>query len=96
MFYPQPEVDSIIIRLTKRDAAPFTVIDVELFKRMLRQIFAERNKKVINAVVPFIRNERGMSAEEAKKLACSLPFHEERVRTLPPEDFGELANALIT
>jgi 16S rRNA (adenine1518-N6/adenine1519-N6)-dimethyltransferase len=95
MFFPQPEVDSVIVRLTKRKAAPFEVKDLALFKQMLRLVFAERNKKVSNAFVPFIRSVRGFSAEEAKKLACGLPFREKRVRALCPEDFGELTNALV-
>jgi 16S rRNA (adenine1518-N6/adenine1519-N6)-dimethyltransferase len=96
MFFPQPEVDSVIVRLKKREAAPFEVKDVALFRQMLRLVFTERNKKVSNAVVPFVRGVRGFSAEEAKKLVCELPFREKRVRALSPEDFGALANALVT
>ena len=94
MFFPQPEVDSVIVRLTKRKSAPFEVKDLALFRQMLKLVFAERNKKVSNAFLPFIRSVRGFSAEEAKKVVCGLPFREKRVRTLSPEDFGELANAL--
>jgi 16S rRNA (adenine1518-N6/adenine1519-N6)-dimethyltransferase len=96
MFFPQPEVDSVIVRLKKREAAPFEVKDVALFRQMLRLVFTERNKKVSNAVVPFIKSVHGFSAEEAKKLVCELPFREKRVRALSPEDFGALANALAT
>ena len=95
MFFPQPEVDSVIVRLKKREAAPFEVKDMVLFRQMLRLVFAARNKKVSNAFVSFIRSVRGFSAEEAKKLGCGLPFREKRVRALSPEDFGELANALV-
>jgi 16S rRNA (adenine1518-N6/adenine1519-N6)-dimethyltransferase len=94
MFFPPPEVDSVIVRLTKRKAAPFEVKDLALFRQMLRLVFAERNKKVGNAFVPFIRSARRFSTEEAKKLVCELPFREKRVRALSPQDFGVIANAL--
>jgi 16S rRNA (adenine1518-N6/adenine1519-N6)-dimethyltransferase len=96
MFFPQPEVDSVIVRLTKREAAPFEVKDAVLFRQMLRFLFTERNKKLGNAVAPFIKNTLKIPAEEAKKLVSGLPFRDKRVRVLAPEDFGALANALIS
>jgi hypothetical protein len=36
-----------------------------------------------------------VSKEDAEKLVGALPFREKRVRKLPPETFGELANALV-
>jgi 16S rRNA (adenine1518-N6/adenine1519-N6)-dimethyltransferase len=94
MFFPQPEVDSVVVRLTRREAAPFEVKDAVLFRQMLRLLFAKRNKKLVNAVVPFIKSTLKIPAEEAKKLVSGLPFRDKRVRTLAPEDFGALANAL--
>jgi 16S rRNA (adenine1518-N6/adenine1519-N6)-dimethyltransferase len=93
MFYPQPEVDSVIVRLAPWKTAPFEVNDAAFFKQMARWLFNQRNKKVDNALVPFIKSTFKVSKEEAKKRACALPFGERRVRELTPKDFGALANA---
>ena len=94
-FFPQPEVDSVIIRLTPWGQEPFTVNDKTLFLRMVRWLFTQRNKKLNNALVPFIKSTLNVAKEDAEKVACIIPFHEKRVRELPPEAFGDLANALI-
>ncbi len=94
MFYPQPEVDSVIVRLVPWQVAPFEVKDAVFFKQMTRWLFNQRNKKVDNALASFIKSTFKLSKEEAKKRACAMPFGERRVRELAPEDFGALANAL--
>lgn len=94
MFYPQPEVDSIIIRLKLRKPPPFVLKDKALFKQLVQAVFTQRNRKVRNAVLPFLKSKHVMTVEKAVKLADSLPFHDKRVRELAPEDFGALANAL--
>jgi 16S rRNA (adenine1518-N6/adenine1519-N6)-dimethyltransferase len=92
LFYPQPEVDSIIIRFTPWQAAPFNVNDPEFFNRLTRWLFTQRNKKLRNALVPFFRREKRLDKEEAQKLVATAPFVERRPRDLAPKDFGELAN----
>ncbi|HLE75981.1 MAG TPA: 16S rRNA (adenine(1518)-N(6)/adenine(1519)-N(6))-dimethyltransferase RsmA [Candidatus Bathyarchaeia archaeon] len=94
MFYPQPEVDSVIVRLVPWKTAPFEVKDKAFFRRMVQWLFTERNKKLSNALVPFIKSTFKVSKEEAKKRVCTLPFGERRARELSPKDFGALANAL--
>jgi len=94
MFYPQPEASSIIIRLGPKKPPAFTLKDKALFKQLVRTLFTQRNRKVRNAVLPFIKSKHVTTAENAVKLADSLPFHGKRVRELAPEDFGALANAL--
>jgi 16S rRNA (adenine1518-N6/adenine1519-N6)-dimethyltransferase len=94
MFFPQPKVDSIIIRLTPKQTKPFTLKDEALFRKLLQSLFTQRNRKVRNAVLPFLKGICKKTAEEATKQADALPVHDKRVRELAPEDFGELANAL--
>jgi 16S rRNA (adenine1518-N6/adenine1519-N6)-dimethyltransferase len=93
-FYPQPEVDSVIVRLTRWEKAPFKVEHEEFFKRLVRWLFTQRNKKTCNALVSFLKSVRKMSREEAEHLASVAPFGDRRVRTLSPEEFGELADVL--
>jgi 16S rRNA (adenine1518-N6/adenine1519-N6)-dimethyltransferase len=92
LFYPQPEVDSVIVRLVPWKKAPFEVNDAAFFRRMVRWLFNQRNKKLDNALVPFLKSTLKLSKEEAKKRACAMPFGERRVRELAPRDFGALAN----
>jgi 16S rRNA (adenine1518-N6/adenine1519-N6)-dimethyltransferase len=95
LFYPPPEVDSVIVRLKPWTAAPFKVENEAFFRRMVRWLFTQRNKKLNNAIMPFIKGAFKVSKDDAEKLVCALPFREKRVRELSPEAFGELANALV-
>jgi len=94
-FYPPPEVDSVIVRLTPWTAAPFEVKDKTVFRRLARCLFTQRNRKLGNALVPFIKSTLNVAKEDAEKVACTVQFREKRVRELPPEAFGEIANTLV-
>jgi len=94
VFYPPPKVDSIVVRL-KPKKPPFRVEDEETFFELVRMLFTQRNKKVRNAIIPFLRKRR-IVGKEAIKLADSLPFHYKRVWELAPEDFGTLVTELST
>ncbi|MEM3000321.1 MAG: 16S rRNA (adenine(1518)-N(6)/adenine(1519)-N(6))-dimethyltransferase RsmA [Candidatus Bathyarchaeia archaeon] len=95
MFYPQPEVDSVIVRLTPWKTAPFEVKNAALFRRMVKQLFTQRNKNLRNALVPFLVSTFRMPKEDAKRLSNTFSFSNQRVRKLPPEVFGALANGLL-
>jgi len=93
MFYPPPDVDSMMVRLKPR-APPFQVDDEETFFEVVRTLFTQRNKKVRNALIPFLR-KREMTGKEAVELADSIVYSAKRVRELAPEDFGILTNDLL-
>jgi len=95
MFYPQPEVDSVIVRLKPKKPKPFNVKNEDFFMRSTQTLFTHRNRKVRNAILPFIKGLCGIKADEAVKKIENLPFFNKRVRELAPEDFGALANALV-
>jgi 16S rRNA (adenine1518-N6/adenine1519-N6)-dimethyltransferase len=94
MFYPQPDVDSVIVRLKSKKPQPFTLRDEAFFKRLTQALFTRRNRKVRNAILPFIKGLRGIKVEDAVKKFENFNFYNKRVRGLSPEDFGALANAL--
>jgi 16S rRNA (adenine1518-N6/adenine1519-N6)-dimethyltransferase len=94
MFYPQPEADSVIVRLVPCSQTPFKVKDEAFFRQMVRWLFTQRNKKLSNALAPFLRSTRKLSKQEAARLAETVQFRDRRARDLSPKDFGELANAL--
>jgi len=93
MFYPPPDVDSMMVRLKPRDP-PFHVDDEETFFELVRTIFTQRNKKVRNALIPFLRKHE-ITGKEAVELADSTIYRAKRVRELAPEDFGILTNELL-
>jgi 16S rRNA (adenine1518-N6/adenine1519-N6)-dimethyltransferase len=92
MFYPQPEVDSVIVRLKPKKPRPFNLESEDVFKRMTQSLFTHRNRKVRNAVLLFVKGEH---ATAGKNDLVALPFRDKRARELTPEDFGALANALV-
>ena len=93
MFYPPPDVDSLMVRLRPRKP-PFFVEDRKTFLEIVQTLFTQRNKKVRNGIIPFLC-EMGVERKNATKLADSLLFHDKRVRELAPEDFGVLANEIV-
>jgi len=57
-------------------------------------LFTQRNKKICNSLVSFLRSTCKMRKAEAQELASKAPFSDRRTRELSPKEFGELANAL--
>lgn len=93
MFYPSPDVDSYIVRLKLR-LPPFAVKDRQAFFELVRTLFTQRNKKVRNAVTPFL-TKLGIEKGKVIEVADSLSYHDKRVRELAPEDFGALVNEIL-
>lgn len=96
MFYPQPNVDSTIVRLKPRKPKPFKVRYEPQFTKLVQCLFNQRNRKVRNAVYPFLRSVLAKSTQDAEMIARNVPYSDERTRLLAPEDFGVLANALFS
>jgi 16S rRNA (adenine1518-N6/adenine1519-N6)-dimethyltransferase len=94
MFYPQPEVDSVILSLKPWNTKPFEIKDPALFLRLVKWLFTQRNKKLAKAILPFARSNFKLTKQEAEKIALSIPHSSRRVRELYPKDFGAIANAL--
>jgi 16S rRNA (adenine1518-N6/adenine1519-N6)-dimethyltransferase len=92
MFYPSPDVDSMIVRLKPKNP-PFQVEDEPTFFELVQVLFTQRNKKVRNALIPFLR-KREIERKEAVELADSTIYCAKRVRELAPEDFAILTNEL--
>jgi 16S rRNA (adenine1518-N6/adenine1519-N6)-dimethyltransferase len=93
MFYPVPEVDSIIVRLKPWETELFKVKNEQFFRQMVKWLFTERNKKLSNALEPFIKSKLKLDKQEYKKIIHSTPFANMRPRELSPENFGVIANA---
>ncbi|MDD3791954.1 MAG: 16S rRNA (adenine(1518)-N(6)/adenine(1519)-N(6))-dimethyltransferase RsmA [Candidatus Bathyarchaeota archaeon] len=95
LFYPQPEVDSVILRLKPWITKPFEVKNNDVFVKLVKSLFTERNKKLSKAILPFLKGTLKFDKQTAVKLAQSIPYPDRRVRDLSPVDFGAIANELL-
>ena len=95
MFYPPPEIESIILRVKPLVTKPFQITDTAGFIRLTKWLFTQRNKKLVKALTPFICNNYNLTKQAAERLATTMPFHDKRPRELSPKDFGAIANALL-
>jgi 16S rRNA (adenine1518-N6/adenine1519-N6)-dimethyltransferase len=96
VFYPQPEVNSVIVTIKPWSKNPFEVKDELFFRQMIKWLFTQRNKKLSKALTPFLKTTLKLSKQDAEKMALTLPFQERRAREMPPKDFGALANAICS
>lgn len=92
-FWPQPRVDSCVVRLTPRPP-PFPVVDERAFSRVTQALFSHRRKKASNCLEtdPAVREYVTPDMKEALR---SLPHASERPQQLTPEMIGEMADALV-
>jgi 16S rRNA (adenine1518-N6/adenine1519-N6)-dimethyltransferase len=90
-FYPQPDVDSAVIRLTIRKKPPVSLRDERTFFRMVRAAFGQRRKTAVNSV------SAGLSLPKAKVaawfVAAGIPAAA-RAEQLTMEQFAALADLL--
>jgi 16S rRNA (adenine1518-N6/adenine1519-N6)-dimethyltransferase len=96
VFYPQPEVNSVIVRIKPWSKNPFELKDELFFRQMIKWLFTQRNKKLSKALTPFLKTTLKLSKQDAEKMALTLPFQERRAREMTPKDFGALANAICS
>jgi 16S rRNA (adenine1518-N6/adenine1519-N6)-dimethyltransferase len=84
-FWPEPEVDSAVVRLTPR-TPPFTVKDERMFHRMVELLFQQRRKKIST----ILKARRMIAPADVPR----LPYMDMRVEALAPEQIGELVDAV--
>ncbi len=90
-FYPRPEVDSAIVRLTCLKTSKFRASE-EAFARVVRAAFGMRRKTVLRALT--LSPQLGLSTEEAKHLLHEAGIEERRRgEMLTIEEFDRLAQA---
>lgn len=94
VFVPQPNVDSAVIRLTRRKEPAVTVKDENFFFKITKASFSQRRKTLLN-------NLTSMLPDGKEKKSVILAALEEaeidgtrRGETLSIEEFGRLSDAL--
>ncbi len=97
-FYPVPDVDSAIVELVPRKP-PFSVMNEELYLKVVDTLFGQRRKKIKNALVNLVTEEMRetgkLSKSSLKEIIQGLPNGDERVEKLSPERIAKLANDLF-
>ncbi|MGV3467115.1 MAG: 16S rRNA (adenine(1518)-N(6)/adenine(1519)-N(6))-dimethyltransferase RsmA [Heyndrickxia sp.] len=95
VFNPQPNVDSAVIRLLKRDKPIVEVENEEFFFQVTRTSFAQRRKTILNNLTSGLPN-----GKENKELILSCLERvnvdpSRRGETLSIQEFAALSNALL-
>ena len=99
-FFPQPKVDSCVIRLVPRDVPPVVPRDRNFFFRVVKEAFAHRRKTLINSLS--VCGDTRFSKERVAQALRCLPSGEgtgveENIRAerLTMEQFAMLSDALL-
>jgi len=95
-FYPQPKVDSALVRLNMRSTPPVEVKNEQLFFRVVRAAFQHRRKMLRNALILAMQpDETRLTKNSVDSALETLGLDpKRRGETLSIEEFAELANAL--
>ncbi len=92
VFIPQPEVDSMVVRLDIREKPAVQVQDEALFFKVVKASFAQRRKTLLNALSA---GNFGRSKESIKALleACDIEENR-RGETLSLEEFAMISDKM--
>ncbi len=88
-FYPRPEVDSSVIRITPLKEKRVKVKDEKLFKQFLRTAFQRRRKTILNTASVFFNLKKDETKGKIEQIGI-LPAS--RPEELSIEDFALLVN----
>ena len=93
VFYPVPDVDSEIVKLTVREHPAVNVRSEELFFRIVRAAFGKRRKTLFNALGS--SSELGWDKERARHILESAGIDGgRRGETLSLQEFASLTNCV--
>ncbi|KJS15706.1 MAG: 16S rRNA methyltransferase [Peptococcaceae bacterium BRH_c4b] len=88
VFIPRPEVDSAIVRLSKRDKPAVDVPDEDLFFRVVRGSFGQRRKTILNALGSTFKSLNREELTDILNAAGINPVR--RGETLSLDEFAEV------
>ncbi|MGG3560809.1 16S rRNA (adenine(1518)-N(6)/adenine(1519)-N(6))-dimethyltransferase RsmA [Neobacillus rhizosphaerae] len=94
VFVPQPNVDSAVIRLTKRNQPAVNVKDEEFFFQVTKASFAQRRKTILNNLTSQLPEGKLKKEEILAALSASGVEPTRRGETLSLEEFGTLSDQL--
>ncbi|MCE5323295.1 16S rRNA (adenine(1518)-N(6)/adenine(1519)-N(6))-dimethyltransferase RsmA [bacterium] len=92
VFYPVPDVDSEVVKLTMREKPAVAVCDEALFFRIVRAAFGKRRKTLLNALGSSA--ELGWDKEKAHLILAQAEIDENRRgETLSLDEFAALGTS---
>ncbi|MGG1399618.1 16S rRNA (adenine(1518)-N(6)/adenine(1519)-N(6))-dimethyltransferase RsmA [Bacillus salipaludis] len=94
VFIPQPNVDSAVIRLTRRTTPAVTVKDEGFFFQVTRASFAQRRKTLLNNLTSQLPDGKQKKEQILDALGGCGIDPTRRGETLSLEEFGRLSDAL--
>jgi 16S rRNA (adenine1518-N6/adenine1519-N6)-dimethyltransferase len=95
VFIPQPNVDSAVIKLTRYETAPVSVLDEDFLFFVSRSSFAQRRKTIINNLQSQLPHGKEKKELILAALAEANIDPTRRGETLSIQEFGKLANLLL-
>jgi 16S rRNA (adenine1518-N6/adenine1519-N6)-dimethyltransferase len=94
VFVPQPNVDSAVIRLTRRSQPAVSVKDENFFFQVTKASFAQRRKTILNNLTSQLPDGKQKKEEILSALSASGIEPTRRGETLSLEEFGLLSDEL--
>ncbi|MDN4608865.1 16S rRNA (adenine(1518)-N(6)/adenine(1519)-N(6))-dimethyltransferase RsmA [Sporosarcina highlanderae] len=94
VFIPQPNVESAVLKLTKKAEPPVEVIDEDFLFKVARGSFVQRRKTLLNNLQVSLQNGKAKKEEILQAFERIGMDPARRGETLSIKEFGELANAL--
>lgn len=94
VFLPQPNVDSAVIRMTKREKPEVEVIDEDFFFKVTRGSFVQRRKTILNNLQAAMPQGKEKKEFVLKALEEAGIEPSRRGETLSIKEFGLLADKL--
>jgi len=94
VFNPQPNVDSAVIRLIRRDEPAVKVKNESFFFKVVRASFGQRRKTILNNLLNNLPNGKANKAAIEQALSEASIDPKRRGETLSIEEFGKLSDEL--
>lgn len=94
VFVPQPNVDSAILKLTRRDKPVIEVKNEEFFFKLVRAAFVQRRKTIWNNLLIRFGKTDEVKAELTKALEIAGIEPKRRGEAISIVEFGKLADVL--
>lgn len=95
VFIPQPNVDSAVIRLTRREKPAVSVISEDFFFKLIKASFAQRRKTLLNNLTSYLHEGKQKKEDILLALEQAGVEPSRRGETLSIEEFARLSDCLF-
>jgi len=92
VFRPQPDVDSIVIKLKLLERPRIRIKDEKLFFEIVHGAFSQRRKKLSNSISNVLKIDKHLLEEFLERLNISPA---RRAETLSIDEFATISNSLV-